>query len=239
MLHPRARARFAGVGRRRCPLTTPAPLCPSRCFRSPGPEAWTSGTLLGPPAPAPRSYETRCLHPSAAGRCPSKYRHQACPARDDCGGGGRGAQARAPSRGPACWAVRGGGGGRGAGSRDTWSWAGEGRSRGDSSAEGAGGALAPRRAAGLNCRSGGRGVWGPGVGCALQPRRCAACGSPGPGATAVPAAAAINLRRRSPDGGRGRRCPAPSRGGKVERGGLGKASAGIVLAQWMAPRPAD
>lgn len=53
---------------------------------------------------------------------------------------------------------------------------------------------------------------GPGVG--LRPP-AAACGSPGPGATAAPAAAAINLRRRSPDGGRDQRCPPHPAAGKL------------------------
>lgn len=185
------------------PLTTRVSLCPSSCSCSPGPKAWTSRTLLGPPAPAPRSCETRCLHPWGAGCCPSKYRHQACPTRTILAAGGGGAvlcplQRSCPLRSLRWWQ---GGGKRGEGTGIP------------GPARGAHAATALRRELGTRWLRGRRKVP------ELPLRVSAASGARGvlrapalraalrAGATAVPAAAAINLRGRSPGGGRGQSAP--------------------------------
>lgn len=170
-----------------CPTPAPASACPSRHVCGPEPEARPPRTLLQPPAPALRSCETRCLRPPGA---LAKYRHHVLPARNRIWRrGGRGRRPL-PLRDPARSAGCGGGRVLGAGYlvlsglrgahaanplRRGPECVGGGRSR---QSEGAG-------------SPGVRSIWDPGVRLHTQ---AAACGSPGPGAAAAPAAAAINLR---------------------------------------------
>lgn len=201
---------------------TPAPPqpqaspCPSRRFYGPRPDARPPRTLLGPPAPALRSWETRC-------RCPAGARAavrpnidtKSAPPGTEFGGAGEGAQTSAsPETPPAPLAavaacVWGGylvlSGPRGAHAATPLQW-------------GLGVRWGPREASGRrNCFSG-------------CPRRL------GPGCSSERSSHCLRLseaRRRcspscrchqpaeaGPVAGAGPELPRPSSGGKVERSGL-------------------
>ena len=162
----------------------------------------------------------RCLHPAGAwATVRPNIDTKSAPPGTDLGGLGEGAQTCAPLKRPR--PLRYGRWRQGVG-RVPGPERAEGGSRCDSSAEGVGGAPGPKEASGSwNCLSGGLRRLGPRCSTALS-RRCLRLSEAL--RPCSPSCCCHQPAKAAPRQGRGQGCPAPSRGGKVERCRLRAAS---------------